>query len=57
MKDDIVVDWNEVWQRRLALNRSTPEFREGADLWGDREQARRYAVRSEAGRLPGPAPR
>ncbi|MDD3934214.1 class I SAM-dependent methyltransferase [Methanoculleus sp. UBA303] len=49
MKDDIVVDWNEVWQRRLALNRSTPEFREGADLWGDREQAQRYAVRSEAG--------
>ncbi len=48
MKDDIVVDWNEVWKRRLALNRSTRGFREGADLWSDREQARRYALRSEA---------
>ncbi|NQS78908.1 MAG: class I SAM-dependent methyltransferase, partial [Methanoculleus bourgensis] len=48
MKDDIAVDWNEVWKRRLALNRSTRNFREGADLWGDREQARRYAARSEA---------
>lgn len=48
MKDDIVVDWNEVWRRRLALNRSTPRFREGADLWGDREQARRYAARLKA---------
>jgi ubiquinone/menaquinone biosynthesis C-methylase UbiE len=46
MKDDIAVDWNEVWKRRLALNRSTRNFREGADLWGDREQARRYASRS-----------
>ena len=48
MKDDIVVDWNEVWQRRLARNRSTPKFREGTELWGDREQARRYAARLEA---------
>lgn len=48
MMDDIVVDWNEVWRRRLTLNRSTPRFREGADLWDDREQARRYAARSEA---------
>lgn len=48
MKDDIAVDWNEIWKRRLALNRSTRNFREGADLWGDREQARRYAARSEA---------
>jgi len=32
MKDDIAVDWNEVWKRRLALNRSTRNFREGADL-------------------------
>ncbi|MEG3055371.1 MAG: class I SAM-dependent methyltransferase [Methanoculleus sp.] len=46
MKDDIVVDWNEVWRRRLALNRSTRGFQEGADLWSDREQARRYALRS-----------
>lgn len=48
MMDDIVVDWNEVWRRRLTLNQSTPRFREGADLWDDREQARRYAARSEA---------
>jgi len=49
MEDAVAPDWNEVWKRRLALNRSTPEFREGTDLWGDREQARRYAVRSEIG--------
>jgi SAM-dependent methyltransferase len=49
MEDAVAPDWNEVWKRRLALNRSTPEFREGADLWGGREQARRYAVRSETG--------
>lgn len=45
MKADIIPDWNDVWQRRLALNRSTPAFREGADLWDDREQARQYAAR------------
>ncbi|PKL55702.1 MAG: hypothetical protein CVV35_08570 [Methanomicrobiales archaeon HGW-Methanomicrobiales-6] len=50
MEDVIVQDWNEVWKTRLALNRSTPAFREGADLWSGREQARRYADRSEAGR-------
>lgn len=49
MEDAVQPDWNEVWKRKLALNRSTPEFREGADLWGGREQARRYAVRSETG--------
>jgi SAM-dependent methyltransferase len=48
MKDLLIPDWNEVWRRRLALNRSTPKFREGADLWGDREQARRYAARLES---------
>jgi len=48
MKDDMAVDWNEIWKRRLALNRSTRNFREGADLWGDREQARRYAARLES---------
>lgn len=46
MKDDIALDWNEVWKRRLALNRSTPGFREGTRLWSDREGARRYAARS-----------
>lgn len=45
MKDLLIPDWDEVWRRKLALNRSTPAFREGADLWGDREQARRYAAR------------
>ncbi|HOI13283.1 MAG TPA: class I SAM-dependent methyltransferase [Methanoculleus sp.] len=50
MEDSIAPDWNEVWKRRLALNRSSPEFREGADLWGGREQARRYADRSETDR-------
>ncbi|HOI59200.1 MULTISPECIES: class I SAM-dependent methyltransferase [unclassified Methanoculleus] len=50
MKDQLVPDWNKIWKRRLTLNRSTPEFREGADLWGGREQARRYATRSEPGR-------
>ncbi len=49
MEDAVAPDWNEVWKRRLALNQSTPAFREGADLWGGREQARRYAVRSETG--------
>lgn len=46
MKDDIALDWNEVWKRQLALNRSTPGFREGTRLWGDRAGARRYAARS-----------
>ena len=50
MKEGVAPDWNDVWRIRLALNRSTPGFREGAGLWGDREQARRYAVRGEAGR-------
>ncbi len=49
MEDAIAPDWNEIWKRELALNGSTPKFREGVDLWGGREQARRYAVRSEAG--------
>lgn len=50
MKEDAVPDWNDIWQIRLALNRSTPGFREGAGLWGKREQARQYAVRPEPGR-------
>lgn len=45
MKDLPMPDWNEVWRRRLALNRSTPAFREGVELWSDRERARRYATR------------
>jgi len=49
MNDQLVPDWNEVWKRRLALNRSTPKFREGAELWSGREQARRYATRSSPG--------
>ncbi len=46
MKDDIALDWDAVWKRELALNRSTPGFREGTRLWSDREGARRYAARS-----------
>ena len=51
MEDHLAPDWNEVWKKRLALNRSTPEFREGAELWSGREQARRYAARSSAGHV------
>lgn len=47
MKGDTVVDWNEVWRKRLVLNQATTGFKEGADLWSDREQARRYVTRSK----------
>ncbi|MDV2481017.1 class I SAM-dependent methyltransferase [Methanoculleus sp. Wushi-C6] len=51
MKEGNLPDWNELWKAGLALNRSTPGFREGAGLWGRREQARQYAARSEPGRV------